>query len=148
MTDKIFDGPEHISDSAAPWDNLLFEDYHVSVYYDKYPVTEGHLLFVPKYNSIGVLKDAFEDAVKYGNKKVKEGEWDAYNIGVNMGKAAGQTVPWPHIHLIPRRQGDVEDPVGGVRNTIPGRGNYRKAESSIGDSITDWTGNLGAGPFG
>jgi diadenosine tetraphosphate (Ap4A) HIT family hydrolase len=47
---------------------------------------------------------------------------------MNWGEAAGQTVPYPHIHLIPRRKGDVEDPVGGVRNTIPGKGNYRKGE--------------------
>jgi diadenosine tetraphosphate (Ap4A) HIT family hydrolase len=57
---------------------------------------------------------------------VAEGEFDAFNIGYNHGVAAGQTVMYPHIHLIPRRKGDVEDPVGGVRNTIPGKGNYKK----------------------
>jgi diadenosine tetraphosphate (Ap4A) HIT family hydrolase len=45
---------------------------------------------------------------------------------MNWGEAAGQTVAYPHVHLIPRRKGDVEDPVGGVRNTIPGKGNYKK----------------------
>jgi len=44
---------------------------------------------------------------------------------MNYGTAAGQTVDWPHIHLIPRQVNDVADPVGGVRNTIPGQGNYR-----------------------
>jgi len=43
--------------------------------------------------------------------------------------AAGQTVMYPHVHLIPRHKGDVADPVGGVRNTIPGKGNYRKCVS-------------------
>lgn len=46
---------------------------------------------------------------------------------MNYGKTAGQTVDWPHIHLIPRQTGDVADPTGGVRNIIPGKGNYKKA---------------------
>ena len=121
----IFDGPEDLEDSGAPWDDIVQEDFHVIVYRDKYPVTPGHLLFVPKYNSIEVLKDAFYDAVTYGKKMVAGGEWDGYNVGLNIGESAGQTVQWPHIHLIPRRKGDIEDPVGGVRNTIPGKGNYR-----------------------
>lgn len=125
---KIFDGPDTLEKAKAPWDDLVQEDFHVAVYRDRYPVTPGHLLFVPKYNAINVLTDAFGDAVRYGNRKVKEGEWDAYNIGINMGAAAGQTVNWPHIHLIPRRKGDVEDPTGGVRNTIPGKGNYRSPD--------------------
>jgi len=51
---------------------------------------------------------------------------DAYNIGVNEGEAAGRTIPHLHIHIIPRFYGDVKDQVGGVRNVIPGMGNYRK----------------------
>jgi diadenosine tetraphosphate (Ap4A) HIT family hydrolase len=46
------------------------------------------------------------------------------NIGVNVGSVAGQTVGHVHVHLIPRYDGDVEDPTGGVRNVIPGKGNY------------------------
>jgi hypothetical protein len=124
---KIFPSiPDDIEDSSAPWTNLVEQDYHVVVYQDKYPCTEGHLLFVPKYNTIHVLIDAFENAVRWGIDQVEKGQWDGFNIGLNYGPAAGQTVDWPHIHLIPRRTGDVEDPIGGVRNTIPGKGNYRK----------------------
>jgi diadenosine tetraphosphate (Ap4A) HIT family hydrolase len=71
------------------------------------------------------LNECFEDAVRYGKDKVKTGDWDGFNVGLNYGKAAGQTVDWPHIHLIPRRTDDVKDPVGGVRNVIPGKGNYK-----------------------
>ena len=124
----IFDGPETLEESGAPWDNLISEDFHVAIFLDKYPCTPGHLLFVPKYNSLGVLKDVFEEAVDWGKAKVEAGEWDGFNVGFNYGQAAGQTVQWPHVHLIPRRKGDVEDPVGGVRNTIPGKGNYRSPE--------------------
>jgi diadenosine tetraphosphate (Ap4A) HIT family hydrolase len=125
---RIFENiPEHIEDSTAPWDDTVRHDFHVSVFRDRYPCTPGHLLFVPRYNSVDVLTQAFEDAVREGQKLVEEGVCDGFNIGLNYGEAAGQTVPWPHIHLIPRRQGDVADPVGGVRHTIPGKGNYRKA---------------------
>jgi diadenosine tetraphosphate (Ap4A) HIT family hydrolase len=118
--------PNYIEDSSAPWDNLVEEDYHVAVYRDKYPVTEGHLLYVPKYNTVAVLIEAMESAVLFGTTKVHEGEWDGFNVGVNVGEAAGQTVDWPHVHLIPRRQGDMDDPRGGVRHVIPSKGNYRK----------------------
>ena len=128
MNNKIFDGPETLEESGAPWDNVLREDFHVAVYYDKYPCTPGHLLFVPKYNSMELLNDAFEDAVREGKRMVEAKEWDGFNVGLNQGEAAGQTVPWPHVHLIPRRKGDVKDPVGGVRNTIPGKGNYRSPD--------------------
>jgi ATP adenylyltransferase len=117
-----------IEDSSAPWDNLVEEDYHVKVFADKYPVTEGHLLFVPKYNTVAVLMDCFEYAVQDGIKRVREGEWDGFNVGFNYGPAAGQTVEWPHVHLIPRRKGDMEDPTGGVRHVIPEKGNYRKSK--------------------
>lgn len=110
----------------APWDDQVKENNHVVVYRDRYPCTPGHLLFVPKNDDPGMICDAMQDALFHGLQMVKLGECDAFNIGLNSGEAAGQTVMYPHVHLIPRRKGDVEDPVGGVRNTIPGKGNYRK----------------------
>lgn len=132
--ERIFTNIPYEKSSAgadAPWDDTVREDYHVAVYQDRYPCTPGHLLFVPQQNSRHVLRDAFADAFDHGQQKVFDGEWDGFNIGLNYGEAAGQTVPWPHIHLIPRRKGDVSDPVGGVRNTIPGKGNYRKTPTTI-----------------
>lgn len=124
---KVFPSEvDFIEESKAPWTELVEEDYHVKVFRDIYPVTDGHLLFVPKYNTVSVLMDCFEDAVNDGIKRVQSGEWDGFNVGMNYGKAAGQTVPWPHVHLIPRRNGDMEDPTGGVRHVIPERGNYKK----------------------
>ncbi len=128
-TNKVMLGqPAFIEDSNAPWDSLVEEDYHVKVFSDKYPVTDGHLLFVPKYNTVHVLMDCFEQAVNDGIKRVIDGEWDGFNVGFNYGQAAGQTVEWPHVHLIPRRKGDMEDPTGGVRHVIPEKGNYRKGK--------------------
>jgi diadenosine tetraphosphate (Ap4A) HIT family hydrolase len=110
----------------APWDDIVEERFHLIVYRDRYPCTPGHLLFVPQSNHPNMICRAMEDAYLWGVKLVESGECDAFNIGLNSGEAAGQTVMYPHIHLLPRRWGDVEDPVGGVRNTIPGKGNYRK----------------------
>ena len=110
---------------VAPWDDLVSEDFHVVVFRDRYPVTPGHLLFVPVYNSEGVIRDALGDAVRKGERMVADGECEAFNVGLNMGTAAGQTVMYPHVHLIPRRAGDCTDPVGGVRGVIPGQANYK-----------------------
>lgn len=110
----------------APWTDLVREDFHVKVFKDKYPVTDGHLLFVPQYAADGVIVDCFSDALTVGKEMVEKGEWDGFNIGLNWGEAAGQTVMYPHIHLIPRRKGDMEDPRGGVRHVIPAKGNYKK----------------------
>jgi len=110
---------------VAPWDDIVREDFHVMVFRDRYPVVVGHLLFVPVYNSDVVIEDACGDAVREGERMVAAGECDGYNIGLNMGTAAGQTVMYPHVHLIPRRTGDCADPVGGVRGVIPGQANYK-----------------------
>ena len=126
MKEEIIAGLDaEINKQLAPWTELVREDFHVQVFEDIYPVTPGHLLFVPKYNTVGVLMDAMQDAVRHGQACVDSGEWDGFNIGLNYGAAAGQTEAWPHVHLIPRQIGDVADPIGGVRNTIPGQGNYR-----------------------
>ena len=113
------------SAGIAPWDDVVLEDFHVVVYRDRYPVTPGHLLFVPVYNTEPCIKDAIMDAYAWGTKMVENKECDGFNIGMNLGEAAGQTVMYPHVHMIPRRNGDCADPIGGVRNVIPGRGNYK-----------------------
>jgi diadenosine tetraphosphate (Ap4A) HIT family hydrolase len=128
MIAETLNGLRDISEVQVPWQFPVSEDFHVITYRDGFPVTEGHLLFVPRYNSVGVLSDAFEDAVRYGTRKVQSGEWDGFNVGMNFGEAAGQTVDWPHIHLIPRRSGDVDNPRGGVRNIIPGAGDYTETQ--------------------
>ena len=123
----------------APWTSLVEEDFHIAIFKDGFPVSNGHLLFVPKYNTIDVLRDAVADAIVQGKQLVAEGKCDGYNIGINIGAAAGQTVAWPHVHMIPRREGDVTDPRGGVRNVIPRLGNYKR--EGIGDAydeVNNW----------
>jgi len=115
-------------DGVAPWDIRVegLSDFHVTVFQDRFPVTMGHLLFVPNYNTVEVIRDCFDSALRHGQSLVNAGDCDAFNVGINMGKAAGQTVMYPHVHLIPRRNGDCQDPVGGVRGVVAGQANYKK----------------------
>jgi diadenosine tetraphosphate (Ap4A) HIT family hydrolase len=110
----------------APWDDLKLNLGVVKVYADRYPVTEGHRLFVPETDDLDGVTACFREAYKLGSQMIEHGVCEGFNIGMNKGTAAGQTVMYPHIHLILRRSGDVDDPVGGVRGVIPGQANYKK----------------------
>jgi diadenosine tetraphosphate (Ap4A) HIT family hydrolase len=112
---------------VAPWDLKVdkLSDMLVAVYQDRFPVTNGHLLFVPLVNNGSNIEHCFKRAFYHGQKLVEDGECDAFNVGLNMGAAAGQTVMYPHVHLIPRRHGDCDNPIGGVRGVIRGQADYK-----------------------
>ena len=118
----------------APWadENIVHESANVIVYKDGYPVTEGHLLFVPKIvEQRRDITRCFEIAYDWGVQGVLDYKWTSFNIGINNGVEAGQSVMWPHVHLIPRRKGDVKDSKrvkGGVRHVIPLKGYYDDEE--------------------
>ena len=102
--------------------------------YDTYPVSEWHCLIIPKRH----VKDYFEltndeviacnDLIKKIKEKIllKDPLVKGFNIGTNAGKIAGQSILHCHIHLIPRREGDVENPQGGVRSVIPLKQHYKR----------------------
>lgn len=116
-------------EGRAPWDNVELNTRDFVVYRDAYPVTEGHMLIVPKTNTQEELTKCFKFAVNVGNDNVAaSNDITGYNIGLNIGTSAGQTCMYPHVHLIFRRDNDCEDPTGGIRNVIPGKGNYKAAE--------------------
>ena len=110
----------------APWTEIEYRTKDFWVFKDAYPVTPGHLLFVPTSLDSSNLWECYKAAYKFGYDGIESSRWDAFNVGQNVGAAAGQTVPYPHVHLIPRRKGDMEDPTGGVRHVIPEMGNYKK----------------------
>ena len=100
---------------------------------DKYPVTMGHMLVIPKrhvpdYFTLGQAELNCLHSLMGRLKAAALGKDSSilgFNVGVNCGETAGQTVMHCHVHLIPRRSGDVEKPEGGVRHVIPGKGFYR-----------------------
>lgn len=107
-------------------DDVLLENDQAKVFWDLHPVRKGHLLVVPKQHyatyfdvpaATRVAMDQLVDQAKaYLDQRYQPA---GYNLGINVGAAAGQTVMHAHIHLIPRYTGDVKDPRGGIRKMIP-----------------------------
>ncbi len=110
---------------------LILESATAYAIFDKFPVSNGHTLIIPKKHCADYFNLTFKEqsACIFMLNKVKEivGKRfnpDGFNVGININKTAGQTVPHVHIHLIPRYRGDVENPIGGVRGVIPDKQNY------------------------
>jgi diadenosine tetraphosphate (Ap4A) HIT family hydrolase len=111
--------------------DLLAENELAVAFADAFPVTAGHSLVVPRRHepdyfalsgeerrSMWVLVDAVRSVLD------RRYDPDGYNIGINVGTAAGQTIPHAHLHVIPRYAGDVDDPRGGIRWVIPQKAAY------------------------
>ncbi len=100
---------------------------------DSYPASPGHTVVIPKRHVASFFDLTSEEVVACMDlineeKKLLDEEFkpDGYNIGVNIGPAAGQSIFHVHIHIIPRYKGDVENPQGGVRHVIPKKGHYTR----------------------
>ncbi len=100
---------------------------------DGYPLSDGHTLIVPIRHEPNFFKltvpeqEAILSLARVAQERLGKAESvDGFNVGINVGEAAGQTVGHAHVHVIPRRAGDVEDPRGGVRWVIPDRAAYWK----------------------
>lgn len=107
-------------------EDYILENDYAFAFYDIYPVNKGHLLIVPKrhveqYFDLTAEERQAIDALLFEGKALLDKEFkpDGYNIGINCGKVAGQTIFHVHVHLIPRYKGDMEEPRGGVRGVIP-----------------------------
>lgn len=113
---------------------IIYENQFAVAFYDIYPVTDKHILIIPKRHIKTIFDANIQEVIDMWDlvKVVKAIALDkdetitGYNIGVNCGEDAGQTVPHCHIHLIPRRKGDMEDPTGGVRGVIPEKQKYER----------------------
>lgn len=112
-------------------EKLVVENDLAQAVYDTFPVSPGHTLIVPRRHATTIW-DLTDEEYRACFALVREArvilearhECDAFNLGVNCGEAAGQSVWHAHIHLIPRYKGDVPDPRGGVRNIIPHKAHY------------------------
>ena len=111
---------------------ILVENSLAYAINDGFPVTEGHCLIIPKRHVATYFDlsrpelNACDDLLRQLKSGIQsaDGSVTGFNIGMNAGASAGQTIFHCHIHLIPRRDGDVENPRGGVRHLIPGKGHY------------------------
>ena len=112
----------------------VYENELAYVSYDSYPVTKNHCLIIPKRH----IKDYFDlsneellacnDLIKILKKEItkKDSSVKGFNLGTNIGKVSGQSILHCHLHLIPRRYGDVDNPQGGVRSVIPNKQHYKR----------------------
>ncbi|MFR2796718.1 HIT family protein [Romboutsia timonensis] len=111
--------------------DYILENELAYAIYDKYPVGKGHMLFIPKrhvkdfFDITKEEREAIFELIDEGKKLLdKKYSPDSYNVGINCGEHAGQTIMHVHVHLIPRYIGDMKDPTGGVRGVIPEKMKY------------------------
>ena len=112
-------------------ERIVADDDLVLAIRDKYPVSPGHTLIIPRrhvedYFELTAEEYAAMHAMLLKLKKALEEELkpQGFNVGVNVGRTAGQTIDHVHLHLIPRFEGDMSDPRGGVRGVIPEKQKY------------------------
>lgn len=113
-------------------DRVIAEDGPCFAIHDAYPVTRGHTLIIPRRHISSFREMTPEEWLavhRLACRIAQELQADdpsiaAFNCGINDGRAAGQSIPHVHVHLIPRREGDVGRPRGGVRGVIPHRRDY------------------------
>jgi len=124
-------------DSNCPFCRVEFEREILAAstlslaFYDGFPVSRGHALIIPRRHVASffdLTREERLDLLRLADevKSIIDEKFhpDGYNIGVNVGEAAGQSVLHVHMHLIPRYKGDVPNPRGGVRGVIPSKQNY------------------------
>jgi ATP adenylyltransferase len=133
---RNLDNAKSVSDCPFCYENIKSEIIErlnsVCAIQDKYPVTSGHLLLVPINHSEDFFslttneRRDVEELLLLMKERISERDSSVtgFNIGVNCGKSAGQTIFHAHIHLIPRREGDTPNPLGGVRGVIPDKMSY------------------------
>jgi diadenosine tetraphosphate (Ap4A) HIT family hydrolase len=116
---------------SLPQGRIVDQNEHAVWIRDAYPISPGHSLVIPKRHVMSFFETSEAEKVALlalldSAKAAVQSEFnpDAFNVGINDGAAAGQTVPHLHVHLIPRFKGDVPDPRGGVRWLMPEKADY------------------------
>ncbi|WP_242094343.1 HIT family protein [Aestuariivivens sediminicola] len=114
----------------SPMDYVM-ETENFFVIYDQYPVSPGHILIISKKQKEDFFNLDIQERTELADlivktKKIIDSKYtpDGYNIGMNCGEAAGQTVMHFHCHMIPRYIGDMDNPRGGIRHCVSGKGYY------------------------
>ncbi len=116
----------------VPKERMVHENELAFAFRDAFPVTALHTLVIPKRHVLEIFDlgrpetNACNEILKRAKQEIERMDPDVagFNVAINNGEVAGQSIRHCHIHLIPRRKGDVENPFGGIRNIIPGKGPY------------------------
>ena len=117
--------------TTLPKDRIIYQSEHFFLIYDSFPVSPGHMLIISNnprdnYFSLSQIEQQGLSGMIIKAKEIIEQQHkpNGYNIGINCGEAAGQTVMHFHCHVIPRYKGDMVKPQGGIRHCIEGKGYY------------------------
>ncbi len=112
-------------------EEIIKENNSAIAIYDNFPVNPGHVLIISKSHRRDWFETDIQEKIEIMElideiKIILDSEFSphGYNIGMNCGEKAGQSIPHLHVHLIPRYSGDMENPRGGVRGVIPNKQNY------------------------
>lgn len=132
MSENRLDGCLFCNVQTIDRGRIVEENDLALVIRDAFPVSEHHSLIIPKRHVLDYFGLSQEEVIAIHHLLHSQKEYlskfdatiDGYNIGMNCGETAGQSVWHCHVHLIPRRKGDTEYPKGGVRHVIPYKGNY------------------------
>lgn len=127
---------------GVTFEQILRHGEHCFVVYDNCPVTPGHRLIISKdhyrdwFSAPPEVQQEIMELIGLEAERLVDGSTpEGFNVGFNCGEVAGQTVMHLHVHLIPRKVGDTENPRGGVRGVIPARQSY--AAPSTGSAGAD-----------
>ena len=97
-----------LDNGSAPWKEIEYRTNSFWVFRDSTAPCKDYMCFVPTYKTMDCLFDAYRAAYKWGYEGVQTDKWQGFNIVQSVGNVAGQSVQYPHIHMIPRREGDLE----------------------------------------
>ena len=117
--------------SKIPEDKKIYSGEYFFMIYDTYPVSPGHILIISKEEKLDYFSLSKKEQIELISlievaKEIIENDQkpDGYNIGMNCGEAAGQTIMHFHCHVIPRYFGDMDNPKGGIRHCVKDKGYY------------------------
>jgi hypothetical protein len=96
-----------LNDGSAPWKEIEFRTNTFWIFRDAQAPCKGYLCFVPAQKSLDCLFESYRAAYKWGYDGIESGKWAGFNIVQSVGDIAGQDGKYPHIHMIPRYQGDI-----------------------------------------
>lgn len=125
-----------MTDPACPFcdigrERVIYSDSNVLGVWDAYPVSPGHALIITRrhisefFEATSVERAALLEGARAVKAVIERNHTpDGFNLGINVGEAAGQTIQHLHLHVIPRYFGDVDDPRGGVRHVVPRKASY------------------------
>jgi diadenosine tetraphosphate (Ap4A) HIT family hydrolase len=104
----ISDIEKALDDGTAPWKEIEYRCKDFWIFSDGEDTPEGYLCFVPTYKTAECLYQSYKAAYKWGYDGVERSTWEGFNIVQAVGIVAGQGINYPHIHMIPRRNGDLD----------------------------------------